>query len=119
MLAVTPAQSESGSIVEHNLVLSIHAELQALDAVEVDNSRTVNATKHRLVQFLIEFCHAAAQQMCSGSDVQAGVVICRLDPINLKEFHERDLTCALDGKPLHSSGSISAMRDPFLGATEG
>jgi hypothetical protein len=57
--------------------------------------------------------------MCSGSDVQAGVVISRLNPITRRDFHERDLSCALDGKALHSSRGISAVRDPFLGAPEG
>src|ERR1700682_1336711 len=56
--------------------------------------------------------------MFSRSDVQTGVVIRRLDPINLRDFHERDLSSVLDGYTLHSSGNISAMRDPFLGAPE-
>jgi len=52
------------------------------------------------------------------SDVQTGVVIRRLDPIHLGDFHERDLSSVLDGYPLHSSGNISATRDPLLGAPE-
>src|SRR3984893_4473152 len=56
--------------------------------------------------------------MCSRSDVQAGVVIRRLDPINLRDFHERDLSSVLDGQALHSSGNISTMRDQCLGAPQ-
>src|ERR1700730_11186435 len=115
---MSPAQPESGSIIGQDLVLSINPELQASDSVEVHDGRTVNAAEHGLVQFLVEFHHAAAQQMCSRSDVQAGVVIRRLDPINLRDIHERDLSSVLDGYTLHSSGNISAMRDPFLGAPE-
>jgi hypothetical protein len=55
LLAVSPAQPESGSIVEQDLVLSINTELQASDAVQAHDARPVNAAKHGLVQFLIEF----------------------------------------------------------------
>src|SRR3984893_15399880 len=56
--------------------------------------------------------------MGSAADVHAGVVIRRLDPINLRDFHERDLSRVLDGLALHCSGNISALSDPLLGAPQ-
>ena len=57
--------------------------------------------------------------MRSRSDVQARVVVGSLDPIDLGDSDERDLSGALDGQALQFSWKIFAKHDLSLGAVEG
>jgi hypothetical protein len=45
LLAVTPAQPQSGSIFHQHLAFAVRSELQALDAIEVHDGRTVDGAR--------------------------------------------------------------------------
>jgi len=62
-----------------------------MNAIELNDSRAVNPAKVGLIQLLIEFRHAATQEVCLRAYMQAGVVIRRLNPVNLGEFEKRKL----------------------------
>ena len=63
LLAVASAQSKSGSIVEQHVVVTILVKLETTNAIELNDSRTVNPAKDRLIQLLIEFRQAAPQEV--------------------------------------------------------
>jgi hypothetical protein len=53
------------------------------------------------------------------SDVETGVVVRRLDPIDIGNVHERDLSGALDNEGLGGSwATFPMMSQPLLGALE-
>src|SRR5712671_8201906 len=83
LFPVTPAHPEFGSIVESHLVFTILAQLQPLDSIEIDYSRTVNTAKDGLIQLLIEFGKATAQQVCFRFYVQTHVVVRSFNPIDV------------------------------------
>jgi hypothetical protein len=63
LFAVASAQPKSGSVVEQHVVFTILVQLETTNAIELNDSRTVNSAKDRLIQLLIEFCHAVAQEV--------------------------------------------------------
>ena len=81
--AITPANRKRTSVVQQNFVFTIAVELKRTDPREVHNGRPVDSAKDTWIEVPFEFRHAAAQQMRSGAGVQARIVICRFDPINL------------------------------------
>ncbi len=79
-----------------------------MDAIEIDDGRTVDAAEDGWVQVLFEFGYAATQHVGSLSDVQAGVVVGGFDPIDLGDSQERDTAGALDGEAIQFSRLIFA-----------
>jgi hypothetical protein len=63
LFAVASAQPKSRSVVEQHVVFTILVQLETTNAIELNDGRTVNPAKGRLIQLLIEFCHAAAQEV--------------------------------------------------------
>ena len=59
-----------------------------MDAIEVDDGRTVDAAEDGGVQILLEFRDTAAQHVRSLGDVEAGVVVGCFDPIDFGYFQE-------------------------------
>src|SRR5215470_10545067 len=56
--------------------------------------------------------------MAFRSDMEAGIVVCRLDPIDLCGFQEQNLSGAFDGQPLRLCWPIFVY-NPLLGSGEG
>jgi hypothetical protein len=56
--------------------------------------------------------------MGSGSDVEAGIVVCGLDPVNLSRFEEQDLAGILYDKALGGWGCWPMILDPVLRPAE-
>ena len=92
---MTPAEPNSGSRAKQHIVLTVFVDFYAFDSVEVDNARTVNSAKLILRELSFQFEHAAAQQVGLLSDVQTGVVVGGFNPVNVGQFYEPDLACAL------------------------
>ena len=55
LLAIASAQPEPGLIVEPHIVFAVCTELQPFDSIEINDSRTVNTAKERLIQLSLEF----------------------------------------------------------------
>src|SRR5262249_44721277 len=88
LFAIAPAQGKSGPSLEHHLVISVAVQLQASHSIQVDDGRPVNATKRLLVQAVLQFRHATAQQVLSLSHMQARVVVCSFNPIDVRDLDE-------------------------------
>ena len=86
MLAMTSAQAEPDFVFEQNFVFAFFVEGQAADAIEIDDGGAVDAAEDGGVEVLFEFGYAAAQHVSAVADVQAGVVVCGFDPIDLGDF---------------------------------
>jgi hypothetical protein len=85
---IAPTQSQRIPVVELYAVLAIFTQLEASNPIEIHNSRTVNPAKGRLIKISIQIGHAAADKMRSRSNVQAGVVVRSLNPIDFGNFQE-------------------------------
>ena len=79
-----------------------------MDAIEVDDGRTVDAAEGGRIKILLQFRYAAAQHVGSLSDVEAGVVVGGFDPIDLGGSQERDTAGALDDEAIQFSWEIFA-----------
>jgi hypothetical protein len=55
---------------------------------EVHNGGSVNAAKHIRIEVLFQFRHTTSQQMRFRSDVQTGIIIRGLDPIDVGGLEE-------------------------------
>jgi hypothetical protein len=62
--AKSAAQSQSSSGLQHYLVFTVVLEFQALDPLEVDDRRAVDAAELRRVELALELDEAAAQHVC-------------------------------------------------------
>jgi len=80
--SVSPAQSKFRSILKHDAVFTVFAEFEASNPLEIHNGGTVNPTKGRSIEVLLEVRHAAADQVRFCPHVQAGIVVRSLDPID-------------------------------------
>jgi hypothetical protein len=118
LLAVAPAQSKPGSTVEQYVVFAIFSDFEASDTIEIHNGRTVNPAKSRLIKVLSKVRHAASNEVRPWSNVQTGVVVRSLDPIDLGDFQEQNLSGTLDDKAVHLSRKIFAKPDTFLGTVQ-
>src|SRR5438477_1480492 len=118
LLAIAAADAHPCSIFEKDFVLSIFAHLQRAHSVEVYDAGSVHAAKQLRIQVSFQFRHAAADQMASCAYVQTGVVVCRLDPVDLGNLYEAKLARALDCEALESPRLICPPPDPLLGAAE-
>src|SRR5258705_6828939 len=115
LLAITPAQPKLRSIVQQNVILTILVKLQTANPIKLNDRRTVNPAEDRLIQLLFKLRHAAAQEMGSRPHMQAGVIVRRLDPIDLGSLQKRNLPRALDREPLQRRRRISLMGESRLG----
>src|SRR5271154_2997364 len=103
LLAVPSAQTKRGSIPEQHIVFAILVEFQTAYAIELNDGRTVNPAEYRLIEVLLKLRHAAPQQVRLRSHVQTGVIIRRLDPIDLQYLYKRHLSGALHRQQLPAS----------------
>jgi hypothetical protein len=78
----------------------------------------VDAAKDTRIEILFEFGHTAAQHMGSGSDVEAGIVICGPDPVNLGGLEKQDLAVILYGDAFGGLGCRPVIPDLVLRAGE-
>src|SRR5580698_5201366 len=90
-----------------------------MDAIQVDDGRTVDAAKDGRIKILFEFGYAAAQHVGSLSDVQAGIVVGGFDPIDLGGSQERDTAGALDDEAIQFSWEIFASFNLLFRTVEG
>ena len=81
-----PAADRDGrTVMEKGLVF---ARLQRAHAREVDNCGSVNAAKHIRIEVRFQFRHTTSQQMRFRPDVQTGIIIRGLDPIDVGGLEE-------------------------------
>ena len=74
--------------MEEDLVFAVAIGLDRTDPGEVHNDGSVNSAKHIRIEVLFQFRHTATHQMSFGLDVQAGVVIRGLDPVDVGGLKE-------------------------------
>src|SRR5271168_91381 len=91
LLPITPAHAQAGSVVEQHVVFPILVQLETANAIQPNDGRTVNPAEDRLIQLLVEFRHATPQKVRLRTNMQAGVVIRCLDPVDLGYFEELKL----------------------------
>ena len=115
-LAVTPAEPKPGAAIEENVVFSGRVEVQAPYFLKLNDCRPVNSTESTLVQLLLQFCHAATQEIRSGSDMQTDVVVRGFDPIDLRRRDKGNLTRRFDDEGLPGLPPIPAKRNSLPGA---
>ena len=61
---------------------------------------------------------AASQQVRLSSDVQRRIIVGRLNPIDVRNSHKRDLSCALDREPILLTRRALAIGNAVLHAAE-
>src|SRR6185312_4002872 len=108
-LAKASAQTQASSSLQDHGVFAVIHKLQTADSIHVDDRRAVNAAERSRLQLLLEHSEAATQQVRVRTDVQAGVVVRSLDPIDIGKVHERDLPCALNNERLGTSWTALPM----------
>src|SRR5712672_1630435 len=96
--AKSAAQSQSRSGLQHHLVFAVVLGFQALDPLEVDDRRTMDAAELLRVELALELDEAAAQHVCSRADVKACVIVGGLDPVDVCDLDEQHLAPVLDDK---------------------
>ena len=116
--AITPADRKRASVVKKNFVFAIAVKLKGAHPREVHNGGPVDAAKDTLIEILFEFGHTAAQQMGSGSDVEARIVICGPDPVNLGGLEKQDLAGILHGEAFCDVWCRPVILDLVLRAAE-
>src|SRR6185312_3494866 len=96
-LAKASAQPQADPGLHNNAILTIIHELQAADPIHVDDRGAVDATERPRLQLSLQGCE---QQVRVGSNVQPGVIVRGLDPVDLGNANEHDLPCVLDDERL-------------------
>src|SRR5262249_22544178 len=114
LLLISPAQVHSRMVFEHCLIFAIAIEFQPANSAQPHDCGAMRPAEDCRVKLLLQFIQAAAWQMRFPADVQARVIIRRLDPIYLADLHELDLPRTLDDKLFEPSRRVHTMRNPLL-----
>ena len=99
-LAESPTQSQAVLGHEDDLIFSFVRKLQASNSIDVHDDRAVNADELGVAQVPLEVLESSTDDVRVPTDVQAGVVVRRLDPIDVRDLREQRLTSALDDQAL-------------------
>ena len=119
LLAVAAAEAKPGFVFEEHLVVAVLIKREAADAIEVDDGRSVNAAKTGGVEILLEFGDAATQHVGSRACVQTCVIVGGLDPVDLRDVEEGNVSRIFDDQAFRCCRSGLCQRNFFPGAVEG
>src|SRR5581483_9523609 len=92
LLAVFAAESKCSVVVEQDGVVAVFVGAETADAIEIDDCGAMDAAEECGVEVLFEIGEAAAEQVRARADVQRGVVVGGLDPVDLREINKGNLS---------------------------
>jgi len=80
-------------------VFAVERGSQFLNAVYVDDGRTVHPHEQARIQLRFEPVHRLSNEVRLSADVQADVVASRLAPVDVRDLDEVDAPARLDDEP--------------------
>src|SRR5689334_12106719 len=102
LLAVAPAQCKPGSVLQHHHIFAVEPRLHFLDAVGVDDARTMDADETLGIQARFHVVHRLAEEMGFFAEVEPHVIAGGLDPIDLLCAQEKYASTRLDDETIET-----------------
>ena len=94
-LAEAAAETQSHRGFQHDFVIAACLKFHCMNSIELHNGRAMNAYKPLLPKILFQLQQCSTHDMRLTSDMQAGVTTYRLDPVDIRNFNEQQLTATL------------------------
>src|SRR3990172_2147897 len=83
LVAIPSAQRELGSVVKHDHLIAMKERIERLDALHVDQGRTVDAEKTRRIELRLQMGGRFPQKMGMSERVHLDVVVGGFHPVDV------------------------------------
>src|SRR5437763_10085582 len=87
-LVVAAAAGEASATAEDDHVVAVKPWLQLANRVDMHDRRAMHAQKRARVQLRLQRAKAFAHQMARRADMQAHIIVSRLDPVDVVAANE-------------------------------